>query len=58
MFTKQSSHHDARNGEFLNFELGQFDLPNQLCECIPGVGTYDRCNYVNLVSAVKIWHSA
>ena len=41
---------------FLIFELGHFDLPNQLCDCIPGVGAYERCDHVNLVSAVLSWH--
>ena len=41
---------------FLIFELGHFDLPNQLCDCIPGVGTYERCDHVNLVSAAPSWH--
>ena len=56
MFTKQSSHHGAQNGYFLTFELSNFDLPSQLCGCIPGVGTNERCDYVNLVIAVPSWN--
>ena len=54
MFTKQSSHHGAQNGAFLNFELGHFDLPNQLCDCIPEVGTYARRAHVNLMRAAPM----
>ena len=32
-----------------------FDLPNQLCGCIPGPGAYERCDHVNLVSAAPSW---
>jgi len=41
---------------FLIFELGHFDLTNQLCDCIPVIGTYERCDHVNLVSAAPNWH--
>ena len=52
MFTKQSSQcHSAQNGDFLNFELGHFDLPNQLCDGVSGMCTYERCDHVNLVGA-------
>ena len=34
--------------------MGHFDLPNQLCDCIPGVGTYERRAYVNLMSAATM----
>ena len=56
MFTKQSSFHGAQKGDFLNFELGHFDLPNQLCDCIPGVGTYERRGQVNLVNTELSLH--
>ena len=49
------SGHSAQNGDFLTFELGHFDLPNQLWDCIPGVCTYERCDYVDLVSAAPSW---
>ena len=50
------SEHSAQNSDFLTFELGHFDLPNQLCDCIPVVCTYERCDHVDLVSAAASWH--
>jgi len=47
--------HSAQNGDFLNFALGHFDLPNQLWGGIPGVNTYERCDHVNLVNADPSW---
>ena len=46
----------AQNGDVLNFALGHSDLPNQVCGCIPGVNTYERCDHGNLVSADPSWH--
>ena len=40
---------------FLIFEVGHFDLLNQLCDHINGVGTDERCDHVNLVSAAPSW---
>ena len=35
--------------------MGHFDLPNQVYNCIPGMGTYERRDYVNLMSAAPSW---
>ena len=54
----ETRRHGAQKGDFLKFELGHFDLPNQLCDWIPVVATYERCDYVNLESAAPSWHVA
>ena len=43
---------------FLILEFGHFDLPNQLCNCIPVVDTYEHCDHVNLLSTITNEHSA
>ena len=48
--------HSALNGARRKFELGHFDLPNQLYDCIPGEVTFERCDHVYLVSAAPSWH--